>query len=580
MEEPSNQKSVIEKPKEETFKKTTEKSESYSLNIKIQDNSSIYISITIDDENKVYEDIKSLEDIKKQQTYFEDYSLEEIYHELLDLISKNSFEFNKNNGQILFTVVLSSMKRKTLDFVLEIEKSKNIMKNTLLQQIINQKVEDIIKKQDKIIEQKDEVIKKQEEVIKQKDEVFKKQDESNKQKDQIIEKQGEIIKQKDEVVKQKDDVIKQKDDVIKQNDDMIKLNIETIKQKDEIISQKDNIIQLLEDIIQKKNYIEEKEEFEKQNKEKGINDNKISKDFNIVNHEYKNKLSCHGNKTINTILQLQDGRLASGGNDGSVIIYNKQTFIPEIIIKDHTKSIYDIIQLKNGNLLSCSYHDKKMNEYKINENNTYKVLSSINAGKDNNPYKIVELQNNEIGLVAYNHIIFYTNINNNLNENFKIKYDNRQIGQYFEMICVTPEELVISGNEKKIQFFELKSRKLKEIIRLNRNICWSPCNLLCMMNERCLCIGGENKISIIDVYNKTIINEIKENGINMCLYKLNNTTLLSGNDNGEIVQWKIDGNNLYFLDKKEKAHKNCIRDIIRFNNSIISCSDDCLIKIW
>ena len=578
---------MIEKPNEKTFKKTTEKNENYLLNIKIQDNYSIYISITIDDENKIYEDIKSLEDIKKQQTYFEDYSLEEIYHELVDLISKDSFEFNKNNGQILLNVVLSSMKRKTLDFVLEFEKSKNIMKSILLQQIINQKVEDIIKKQYKIIEQKDEVIKKQEEVIKQKDEVFKKQDEVNKQKDKIIEKQGEIIKQKDEVIKKKDDVIKQKDDMINQKDDeinqkgnMIKLNIETIKQKDEIINQKDNIIQLLEDIIKNKNYIEEKKEVEKQNKDESINDNKISKDFNIVNHENKNKLSCHGNKAIYTILQLQDGRLASGGNDGSVIIYNKQTFIPEITIKKHTKSIYDIIQLKNGNLLSCSYDDKIMNEYKINENNTYKVLSSINAGKDNNPYKIVELQNNEIGLVAYNNIIFYTNINNNLNENFKIKYDNKQIGQYYEMICVTPEELVISGNEKKIQFFELKSRKLKEIIKLNRNICWSPCNLLCMMNERCLCVGGENKITIIDVYNKNIINEIKESGVNMCLYKLNDTTLLSGNDNGEIDQWKIDGNNLCFLNKKQKAHNKCIRDIIRFNNSIISCSDDYLIKIW
>ena len=446
MEESSKQKLVIEKPKEETFKKTTEKNENYLLNIKIQDNYSIYISITIDDENKIYEDIKSLEDIKKQQTYFEGYSLEEIYHELVDLISKNSFEFNKNNGQIIFNVVLGSMKRKTLDFILEIEKSKNIMKSTLFQQIINQKDEDIIKKLDKIIEQKDEVITKQEEMIKQKHEV-------NKQKDEIIIKQDEIIRQKEEVIKKQNDVFKQKDDMIKKQDEMVKLNIETIKQKDEIINQKDNIIQLLGEIIKKKNYIDEKNEFERRSKEESINYNEITKDFNIVNHENKNKLSYHADKAIYTILRLQDGRLASGGNDGSIIIYNKQTFIPEIVIKEHTKSIYDIIQLKNGNLLSCSYNDKTINEYKINENNEYKLLSSINVGKDNMPYKIVELQNNEIGLAAYNHLIFYTHINNVLNENFKIKYDNRQIGQYFEMICVTPEELVISGNEKKDSIF-------------------------------------------------------------------------------------------------------------------------------
>ena len=243
-------------------------------------------------------------------------------------------------------------------------------------------------------------------------------------------------------------------------------------------------------------------------------------------------------------------------------------------------STINVIQLNNGNLLSCSYDDKKLNEYKINENNAYKILSSINVGKDNRPYKILELENNEIGLVAYNNIIFFSNKNNNLNESFKIKCDNNKIGQYYEMLPVKPGELVISGNEQKIQFFELKTRKLKEIIKINRNICWSPCNLLCMMSENYLCVGGEEKITIIDVYNKNIINEIYESGVHRCIFKLNDTILLTGKDNGDLTQWEIKGNNLIFVNKKENAHKNGIRDIIRFSNTIISCSDDYSIKIW
>ena len=35
-----------------------------------------------------------------------------------------------------------------------------------------------------------------------------------------------------------------------------------------------------------------------------------------------------------------------------------------------------------------------------------------------------------------------------------------------------------------------------------------------MMNERCLCVGGANKITIIDVYNKNIISEVEESGVN------------------------------------------------------------------
>ena len=513
MEAPPNLKPATKNPREETYKKATENNENYSLNLKIAEKDSIYISITFDGDKKLYEDIKSYEDIKKKQAYFEDYSLEEIYDELKDLISKNNFELNRNHEQILFNIVLPSKKKKTLDFVLEIKKAENdIINNALFQQII-------------------------------------------KQKDDIIKKQDEIIKQKDEIIKEKINIIKSLEEIIKKNNYVDDTKIEKTNSKE------------------KK---EDKTQTGKDNKDY----NEIFKDFNIINHTPKNKLTNHGEKGINTILQLQDGRLASGGDDGSIIIYNKQTFVPELTIKKHKDSIYDIIQLKNGNLLSCSRNDKTMNEYKLNENNTYQVLSTVNVGQDNYPRQIVELENNEIGLVAYNHIIFYLNINNKLDEDFKIKSDDNQIGVFCEMLPVKPGELVIAGAKDKIQFFELNTRKLKEIININRDIHWTPNNLLCMMNERCLCVGGANKITIIDVYNKNIISEVEENGVNRCLYKLNDNILLTGKNNGDITQWRINGNNLTFVNKKEKAHQNYINEIIRFNNSIISCSYDHSIKIW
>ena len=514
MEAPPNLKPATKNPREETYKKATENNENYSLNLKIAEKDSIYISITFDGDNKLYEDIKSYEDIKKKQAYFEDYSLEEIYDELKDLISKNNFELNRNHEQILFNIVLPSKKKKTLDFVLEIKKAENdIINNTLFQQII-------------------------------------------KEKNEIIKKQDEIIKQKDEIIKEKNDIIKDLREIIKKNNYADDTKIEKTNSKE------------------KK---EDKTQTSKDNKDY----NEIFKDFNIINQTPKNKLTNHGEKNIYTILQLQDGRLASGGDDGSIIIYNKQTFVPELTIKEHEDKIYDIIQLKNGNLLSCSFNDKTMNEYKLNENNTYQVLSTVNVGqdKDNYPRQIVELENNEIGLVAQNYIIFYLNINNKLDEDFKIKKDDNQIGAFREMLPVKPGELVIVGDKDKIQFFELNTRKLKEIININRDIHWSPSNLLCLMNERCLCVGGENKITIIDVYNKNIISEVEENGTHRCLYKLNDNILLTGKDS-DITQWRINGNNLTFVNKKEKAHQDSIREIIRFNNLIISCSDDHSIKIW
>jgi len=525
------------KERDEIFKKANEKNENYTLNIKLKDNNSIYISATFEGENKLYEDTKSYEEIKKQQIYFDEYTIEEIYDELSDLISKNSIEINKEHESILFKIILPLKKKKTLDFILETKKFDN-MNNDIFRDVI-------------------------------------------KQKDEIIKQKDEIIKQKDETIKIKDETIKQKDEIIKQKD-------ETIKSLEEIIKQKDLIIKNFESLLGKnkcekevivKNETNREEKQTNKDKDKNIDYNKIFENFNIVNQTPKYKLTNHGNNYIYTIIQLQDGRLASGGCDGSIIIYNQKTFEPEMTIKEHSKNIYDIIQLKNGNLVSCSNDDKKMNVYKINENNNYKLISQVDAGKDNCPYQIQELENGEIGLVAYNSIIFYLNINNKLDEDFNIKFDDNQIGHFLEMLPVKKGELVLCGEKDKIQFFELNSRKLKEIININRDIHWRASKLLCMINERCLCVGGKNKITLIDIYNKNIIREIEESGAHICLYKLNDNILLTGKGN-DITQWKINDNNLTLVCKKEKAHQNTINEIIGFNNLIISCSDDHSIKVW
>ena len=106
----------------------------------------------------------------------------------------------------------------------------------------------------------------------------------------------------------------------------------------------------------------------------------------------------------------------------------------------------------------------------------------------------------------------------------------------------------------KIQFFELNSKKLKEIININRDIYWTPDFLLCMINERCLCVGGADKISLIDVYQKNIIREIEGKGVLICLYKLNDNILLTRKDSGDITQWKISQNNRNLMFTKEKVH--------------------------
>ena len=52
---------------------------------------------------------------------------------------------------------------------------------------------------------------------------------------------------------------------------------------------------------------------------------------------------------------MNDKRLVSGSDDKLIIIYNKTTYKPDIIIKEHKDYITCITKLSSGILASCSF---------------------------------------------------------------------------------------------------------------------------------------------------------------------------------------------------------------------------------
>ena len=62
---------------------------------------------------------------------------------------------------------------------------------------------------------------------------------------------------------------------------------------------------------------------------------------------------------------------------------------------------------------------------------------------------------------------------------------------------------------------------------------------------------------------------------------LNKNMLLTGDYSYTLRQWKIEGDNLILVSKKEKAHDNYINVLLNLGNGFIaSGSDDYTIKIW
>ena len=69
-----------------------------------------------------------------------------------------------------------------------------------------------------------------------------------------------------------------------------------------------------------------------------INDN-LYNSFNIESKNPIYDLNYHTG-CISCLTVMNDGRLVSGSTDKSIIIYNKETYKPDLIIKEHYGAIH------------------------------------------------------------------------------------------------------------------------------------------------------------------------------------------------------------------------------------------------
>ena len=132
----------------------------------------------------------------------------------------------------------------------------------------------------------------------------------------------------EELVNYYDNIIKEKDDII------LELN--------QIIKKKDELIESLRSQLNKA-HIRNIEDTKLENIDSTTNDN-LYNDFNIELKEPIHELNYHTN-WVKCLTVMNDGRLVScsGSGDRSIIIYNKETYKPDLIIKEHNNSVKYII---------------------------------------------------------------------------------------------------------------------------------------------------------------------------------------------------------------------------------------------
>ena len=283
------------------------------------------------------------------------------------------------------------------------------------------------------------------------------------------------------------------------------------------------------------------------------------------------------NDSVQCVICLNDGRLASSSNDSSIKIYELNTFKCQITIKEHQDSVFYLTQLKNGNLVSSS-EDSTIKIFKLLPNLKYNLIQTLN-GHLSAVMKTIELSNLKLMSCSTDEKIkiWSKKKKNNLYECETTISDDEKIYSIIEIPNLN--EFISSEGESVIKFYNLNT--YDKIYTFNDLECSGWTYSLCMINKDYLSVGGNGIIYLIRLSTHNIIKTINTENKIICIYKIRDDSILTGDLYGKIRQWKFNYGDLIPIEDEVSAHKEKIPTIVQlFDGIIVTGSYDCKIKLW
>ena len=294
---------------------------------------------------------------------------------------------------------------------------------------------------------------------------------------------------------------------------------------------------------------------------------------------------------IQFIYILKNGYLISCSNDGSLIIYEKDTFDFFLKVKINDYWIYYCIENYINNIIFCSGDGNIYVAY-INYNmKNYNIKQIIHAHKAS-INKIIEFKKKLIS-VSFDKKMIIFNINNNYDYYIETIIENSFESECIISIKKTNQIISSSAFENSIKFINFYTLEKTFVFK---GIFVGYYHSIISKNEEknLIFVTGtkrtENGLTIINFILFNILAQIKfyDDGFINSLYYINNSDyILIGKkigDNFFVIKYKIEINNynneyelIEFGKIKEKSNEK-IRTILLLNNLIIIGSEN--IKIF
>ena len=255
---------------------------------------------------------------------------------------------------------------------------------------------------------------------------------------------------------------------------------------------------------------------------------------------------------------LRDGRLVSGGL-GGIVIYNKDSFQPDIIIHDYSVySVFSVCRLRNGNLASGNNRDEII-IYEI-DGNKHKRICIIKP-HTNRVNKVIELEDGRLCSCSSDKTI--TIWDRNYQFFYILTGHTDEIMSIIEMndyiISSTYDKYYISLFKYGHDGVRIWNKHTRGCIKYIQHLyCYSN-NSLSKLGENKIILGGSNELFVLDIlsfqyqsFNDKTLGEI------LCILVLREDLILLGNNKREIICYDSLYNQIVFTQSLHTYSVDCI----------------------
>ena len=281
-------------------------------------------------------------------------------------------------------------------------------------------------------------------------------------------------------------------------------------------------------------------------------------------------LTVFQNKKVSILLKLKDERLIIYSEGDRTIKLYHRNFSLCYIINRIRSLINSMIQTKDEKLVCASY---EISIIQLNKKN-YEIIQTLKIWTK----KIIEISDNNIIALQNSNIRFYSLSNNKCILKDECKFEEN----VDNIIKIKDNEVcILLDNYSKslsINIYDIESKKIILNLYEIKN---KESGEMCIIQDKYLVVSLYLYLILIDIDGYKILHEIKTSfGCVVTFCTWDNYTFFSGDDIGDINEWKINNNKIVKV-KSYNNGKKTVKSIIKINNNLIAAgSNDEYIKFY